>query len=182
MNKKHSFTLIELVISILLSSIIAISSYSAYFYINLVVNKKMDLIYLNEMALHTLTFLSRDIRNAGYTEQFSANGEILTPILLTNNHNITLTYDFNETRRIIRNYVYEDSNDTIFINEQQIDNGTTTNSIVNQPIAVNVSSLQFVQDVTNPKRITINLNLTTKNQYNGNNITRNFIQVEYQRN
>jgi len=182
MNKIKSFTLIELVISILLSSIIAISSYSAYFYINLVVNKKMELIYLNEVALHMLTFLSRDIRNAGFEEQFSANGEILTPIIVTNDNNITLTYDLNQTRRIIRNYIFNTNDNKVYVNETLLDSLTPTQTIINRPIAIDVANLNFSQDAINPKRIIIDLNLTTKNQYNGANIVRTFRQVEYQRN
>lgn len=166
-KKYKSFTLIEMVISIFLSSIIAMTGYSVYFYINMIVNKRIDNIYLNEMALNTFSFISRDFFNAGYKDYNSVNGDILNPIVIQNN-SLTITYDINATNRVTNTYSYDQNTSTLLLN--------------NLPLSTNITLFNVNFDTNSTNRYIINLQLTGTNTYNDVNLTKNYRKVLVKRN
>lgn len=168
-NKIKSFTLIELLISILLFGILSSSSYTAYFYLSNVVEKRNNLIYLNESFFNFYFFVNKDIVSAGYTDINTLNGKINPSINITNNgKNMTITYDENANTRNVHSFTFDEVNHLVLLN--------------NNPLAVNVKSVLYTFDTINPKRIIVDIIFKSPHKFNGNFLTRNYRFTALRRN
>ena len=150
-HNNKGLSLVEMLISVVISAIILAAAYSSYTVISNNFNIQKDLKFMSQSARSVVEMIARDVRMGGYKD-FN-NADIGTPIKITDSSNnccdrIDIIYDKSKSTRVKISYytkVYKNRNRLM----KQVSKCNTpdcsSTSIIQaeQPIADYVEDLQF---------------------------------------
>ena len=144
-------SLVEMLVSVVISTIILAAAYSSYTVISNNFNIQKDLKFMSQSARSVVEMIARDVRMGGYKD-FN-NAEIGTPIKITDSSNnccdrIDIIYDKSKSSRVKISYYTKVHKNRNRLMKQVLkcntpDCSSTSTVQAEQPIADYVEDLQF---------------------------------------
>ena len=151
LHNNRGLSLVEMLISVVISTIILAAAYSSYTVISNNFNIQKDLKFMSQSARSVVEMIARDVRMGGYKD-FN-NADIGTPIKITDSSNnccdrVDIIYDKSKSTRVKISYytkVYKNRNRLMkqVLKCNTPDCSSTSTVQAEQPIADYVEDLQF---------------------------------------